>query len=146
MEKPHRKLEHESPEWVGPEAEYFITVCACPKGKNHFCHEAIGATILETIEYRHRKGIWICDLAVLMPDHIHLILSFPDVPSFAKTVGEWKRWLARAHHISWQEDFFDTRLRSELDRSKAEYILQNPVRGGLVKKPEDWPWIWMPKE
>jgi putative transposase len=101
--------------------------------------------ILESIEHRHTKGTWFCDLAVLMPDHIHMIVSFPDVPSYTKIVGEWKRWLVRAHGISWQANFFDRRLRSELDREKGEYILQNPIRAGLVGKAEDWPWYRMPK-
>jgi putative transposase len=140
-----RKLEHDAPEWIGPEADYFITVCAQPKRRNHFCNPRVAPIILESIELRHQKEIWFCDLAVIMPDHIHLIMSFPDIPSFAKIIGEWKRWLAREHHISWQEDFFDHRLRSETDRNKGEYILQNPVRAGLVAKAEDWPWFWMPK-
>jgi len=140
-----RKLDHEAPEWIGPDADYFVTVCADPKGRNHFCHDGIGSVILESIEYRHRKGIWFCDLAVLMPDHIHLIMSFPDVPSIAKVIGEWKRWLARSHGVSWQENFFDHRLRNEADRSKGDYILHNPVRAGLVAKPEEWPWFWTPR-
>jgi len=140
-----RKLDHEAPEWIGPDADYFVTVCADPKGRNHFCHDGIGSVILESIEYRHRKGIWFCDLAVLMPDHIHLIMSFPDVPSSAKVIGEWKRWLARSHGVSWQENFFDHRLRNEADRNKGDYILHNPVRAGLVAKPEEWPWFWMPR-
>jgi len=79
-----------------------------------------------------------------MPDHMHLIVSFPDAPSISKVIGEWKRWLSRAYKISWQPNFFDHRLRSELDRDKGDYILHNPVRAGLVAKAEDWPWFWMP--
>jgi hypothetical protein len=37
---------------------------------------------------------------------------------------------------------FDHRLRRDesLDE-KARYILANPVRAGLVKREEDWPWF-----
>jgi hypothetical protein len=28
----------------------------------------------------------------------------------------------------------------------VEYIRQNPVRKGLVSKPEDYPWLWIPPE
>jgi len=79
-----------------------------------------------------------------MPDHIHLILGFPDIPSFSGVVGDWKRWLNRKLGIAWQENFFDHRIRSETDRNKGDYILNNPVRAGLVDKPEDWPWVWYP--
>jgi REP element-mobilizing transposase RayT len=138
-------MQHESPEWVRAGADYFITVCAAPRGLNHFCNAKIGPAVLDSITYRHENHIWFCDLAVLMPDHIHLIVSFPDVPSLAKIVGDWKRWLNVKHAITWQENFFDHRIRNETDRSKGEYILQNPVRAGLVTHAKDWPWVWTPR-
>ena len=43
----------------------------------------------------------------------------------------------------WQEESFDHVLRSqERLEEKLEYIRQNPVRRGLVKKPEDYRWLW----
>jgi putative transposase len=138
----HKHLQHQPPEWIGPDACYFLTVCAIPRGRNHFCQPEIGKAVLDSIVYRHEKGIWFCELAVLMPDHIHMIVGFPDVPSFSRIVGEWKHWLAHKHHVSWQENFFDHRIRSEADWGKGEYILQNPVRAGLVEQAEDWPWVW----
>ena len=144
MEEPRRHMDHQAPEWVGPDVSYFITVCATPRGKNHFCHSHAGPAVLDSIKFRHEQHIWFCELAVLMPDHIHLIAGFPDVPSFSGIVGDWKRWLRTKLGINWQENFFDHRIRSETDRNKGEYILQNPVRAGLVEKTEDWPWVWHP--
>jgi REP element-mobilizing transposase RayT len=41
--------------------------------------------------------------------------------------------------IRWQRDFFEHRLRSEESfREKADYVLANPVRAGLVECEEDW--------
>ena len=35
-------------------------------------------------------------------------------------------------------------LRSdERLEAQAEYIRQNPVRKGLVDRPEDYPWLWL---
>jgi hypothetical protein len=43
--------------------------------------------------------------------------------------------------------FFDHRLRDdEQFNLKADYILHNPVRAGLVTKVEDWPYLWMSNE
>ena len=43
----------------------------------------------------------------------------------------------------WQREYFDRQLRSDEDvRAKAEYIAMNPVRAGLVTKPDDYPWLW----
>jgi REP element-mobilizing transposase RayT len=82
-----------------------------------------------------------------MPDHIHLLLSIsPDQP-MAKVIGLWKHWLAREHGVIWQPNFFDHRLRNEESiNQKGDYILQNPVRAGLVGRAEDWPYVWMPEE
>jgi hypothetical protein len=44
----------------------------------------------------------------------------------------------------WQEESFDHVLRSqESFEEKLEYLRQNPVRGGLVNKPEDYNWLWV---
>jgi hypothetical protein len=41
-----------------------------------------------------------------------------------------------------QEGFFDHRIRSnESAEEKRQYILMNPVRAGLVARPEDWPYV-----
>ncbi len=81
-----------------------------------------------------------------MPDHVHLMLSFPDVPTFANIVGDWKRWQTVRHKIEWQENFFDHRIRGEeSDKWKGEYIFHNPVRAGFVERPENWPYFWIPE-
>jgi len=80
-----------------------------------------------------------------MPDHVHFLLSFPDIPSFARVMGEWKKWITKKHSIAWQENFFDHRLRDdEHFGQKADYILQNPVRAGLVSNAKEWAYQWMP--
>jgi hypothetical protein len=46
----------------------------------------------------------------------------------------------------WQEESFDHILRSnESFQEKQDYIRQNPVRAGLVDKPQDYRWLWMPE-
>jgi hypothetical protein len=47
----------------------------------------------------------------------------------------------------WQEESFDHVLRSqESFEEKLEYIRQNPVRRGLVRKPEDYKWLWLEQQ
>jgi hypothetical protein len=41
----------------------------------------------------------------------------------------------------WQGRFFDRALRTVKEYNRAvEYIHLNPVKAGLVQRPEDWPW------
>jgi len=79
-----------------------------------------------------------------MPDHLHALLSFPPSGTPLKTVvRKWKEWTAKQLGLDWQEDFFEHRLRREESRrQKADYILANPVRAGLVARPEDWPFVY----
>ena len=44
----------------------------------------------------------------------------------------------------WQEESFDHVIRSnEGLAEKIEYIRQNPIRRGLVTKPEEYSWLWI---
>lgn len=79
-----------------------------------------------------------------MPDHIHLLLSPPrkDV-SVADFSNLFKRGLNRrlSRPVEWQEGCFDHLLRShESGMQKWKYMRENPVRAGLVKKWEEWPY------
>jgi REP element-mobilizing transposase RayT len=148
VEQPLRKrLDHKTPHWVNEAPIYFITVCAEPRKKNHFCVPALSPEILRSIRFYHEKEDWFCHLAVLMPDHVHLLLSFPDVSAFSEIIGNWKRWLNVNRSIHWQENFFEHRLRDdEIFAQKADYILQNPVRAGLIGNAKDWAYTWMPEK
>jgi len=44
----------------------------------------------------------------------------------------------------WQRESFDQLRRQESVQAKVEYIVQNPVRAGLVKTAMDYPWLWVP--
>ena len=146
---PFGKLAHEAPPWIDPSREiWFITICCAARGKNILATPEIGRQVLESVAYREQMGHWFAHLFLLMPDHCHALLSFPQdrFPQdrlIQKTISDWKRWTALKYEISWQPNFFDHRLRgSEGFEQKAAYILENPVRADLVKAPEDWPYIY----
>ena len=94
--------------------------------------------------------------AVVMPDHVHLILvplvclekhSVMPLPEIMKNIKgraahEINRRFGR-HGPVWQEESFDRVLRrSEKLDEKIAYVLGNPVRRGLVEDWRDYPWIW----
>jgi REP element-mobilizing transposase RayT len=53
-----------------------------------------------------------------------------------------KHWSAEGvQGPHWQKGFFDHVLRSEESyEEKWRYVRQNPVRAGLIKRPEEWPY------
>jgi putative transposase len=95
-------------------------------------------------------------VAVVMPDHVHIIFtplvntSSLTIYSLAEIMGAIKgasaqkinQQLGRSGRV-WQTESFDRVLRSSesLD-AKVAYILENPVRKALVKRWEDYPWLW----
>ena len=92
---------------------------------------------------------------VVMPDHVHLALtprwdergtfSIPEITQEIKSVSA-HRINKETEHIGhvWQEESFDRALRREegLD-AKIQYMLDNPVRAGLVSTPVEYRWIWI---
>jgi len=94
--------------------------------------------------------------AVVMPDHVHLLLmplrdekgwpySLPVILKLLKGASARSvNKLSGTCGPVWQEESFDHVLRSqESFGEKLEYLRQNPVRRGLVKKPEDYKWLWI---
>ncbi len=132
----------------------FITFC---KGNRiPFTPEARDA-VLHHCLHDHGKRYEL-HAAVVMPEHVHLLLSplrdnqgWPySLPQILKLLkGTSARSINKLLHSSgpvWQEESFDHVLRShESFDQKREYIRQNPVRRGLVKKPEDYQWLWIEK-
>ena len=73
-----KRLTHDVPLWVDPSKEdYFITVCCVKRGRNQLANSRSGFPMLETVKHRQRQDVWYAHLALLMPDHMHLILTFP---------------------------------------------------------------------
>jgi len=138
-------LPHTIPLWIDPHQEiYFITINCRTRATNQLATEKIATSLFETIEHRQVQGLWWPHIFLLMPDHLHALISFPpsDKP-VKRVVSQWKEWTAKSIGIHWQRDFFEHRLRREESRrEKADYILQNPVRKQLVSRPEDWPFTY----
>ncbi len=89
---------------------------------------------------------WWVDLFLAMPDHWHALASFREVTGICGVLRDWKRFVAKQAGVVWQDGFFDHRLRSrESADQKWHYIRLNPVRKGLVAKPEDWKYVWIPE-
>jgi putative transposase len=109
-----------------------------------------------------RANQWTIDLRaiVVMPDHVHMIftplvdLEKSEVFSLARITkaikGTSAHLINRRRDVSgkvWQEESFDRVLRvSEKLDEKIAYVLDNPVRKGLVNLPEECRWLWVAEE
>jgi REP element-mobilizing transposase RayT len=140
-------LPHNVPLWVDPQKEvYFITITCRHRGLTQLTRPEVAGPLLDTVKLRNDRFIWFAYVFLLMPDHVHALLSFPPSRNgVQQTVTLWKRWTARQMGIAWQRDFFEHHLRSDESwREKADYILANPVRKGLITEVSQWPYVFFP--
>jgi|SRR5450755_3402421 putative transposase len=139
---------------------HFIT-CSCYRRQPLLGTPARRDLFLTVLEQVRRRYEFVVVGYVVMPEHIHLLLSEPQKknPSTvmqALKMGFARRVLARVRrgrnpaqgrlfehapqHI-WQKRFYDFNVWSEHKRGeKLRYIHRNPVSRGLVESPELWRW------
>ena len=81
-----KKLSHTVPQWVPEGSRFFITIKCLPPGKNQLCQAGIGNGVLAAMAHNRENHLWHCCLCLLMPDHLHAILSFPREPGMKTLV------------------------------------------------------------
>jgi putative transposase len=118
---------------------------------------------LQILEQTRLRYSFVVVGYVVMPEHIHLLISEADQETpatimqvlkhrFARRVlGDlrrqcnptqaslWREVLDSGH--VWQKRFYDFVVRTEIKKiEKLKYIHRNPVRRGLVLEPDQWAW------
>jgi putative transposase len=140
---------------------HFIT-CSCYRRLPFFKRAASRdrfLTILEQVRVHYR---FVIVGYVVMPEHIHLLISEPEIGSPSTAMQVLKQRSARAllpkrrpkdprqsslfgsdaaPRAFWQARFYDFNIWSKKKRlEKLRYMHRNPVKRGLVASPEQWRW------
>lgn len=84
---------------------------------------------------------------VLMPEHVHLLVSEPVRRTIASAIQSLKKSssllaidVERATAL-WQKRYYDRNIRDYAEFiEKLQYLHRNPVKRGLVQRAEDWAW------
>ena len=140
------------PHYQKADCVLFITFCTL--GRQQLSAEAREVVFRHCMHDNGRR--FLLHGAVVMPEHVHLLLTplrdrdgWPySLAAVLKAIKgasarEVNRLLGRGGPV-WQEESFDHVLRGdESFEEKLEYIRQNPVRRGLVRRAEDYPWLWI---
>ena len=83
---------------------------------------------------------------VVMPEHVHLLLSEPELGELSLALQMLKQIVSRKlgaarNEPFWQRRYYDFNVFSQRKLvEKLRYMHRNPVRRGLVERPEDWAW------
>ena len=127
-------------------ASYFVTT-KCHQARTVFQIPEVAQILVQTLLYYREQNVYSLHEFVVMPDHLHLILTPGETTSLEKAIAMIKGGSShrvhkeRGHKMEiWQQGFYDWTIRDESDwRVKAEYIRLNPVHSRLVERPRDWP-------
>jgi len=135
---------------------HFIT-CSCYRRQANLTPSRRDL-LLKILDETRRKYRFVVHGYVVMPKHFHLLVTEPEVgdPSVVmKVIKErFTRQLNRRRNSSaqrrvfdvpaepfWQKRFYDFNVWSERKhKEKLRYMHRNPVKRGLVERPEQWKW------
>lgn len=111
-----------------------------------FRNHAVAAAAVDVLKaHAARTGVAVHGYCV-MPDHVHLVLSASptcDIITFVgqfKNLGQRAAWALGTHGAFWQKSFWDHFLRADEQlEAVILYVLNNPVRAGLVSHWREYP-------
>jgi len=114
----------------------------------------IAALVAESLHHRNGQ-VYDLDAFCIMPNHVHLLctpLAKADgtYHALAAIMHSLKRYTARQANqllgregAFWQHENYDHVVRDEEEWQRIiTYILNNPVKAGLVQNWEDWEWTY----
>ena len=132
---------------IAPGCTFFVTTKSSQSTALFQVHAAADI-IVATLQHYRDAGAYQLHAFVLMPNHLHVLLTPSSTTSIEKAMQLIKG--ASSHEIHkqlgtrmeiWQSGFHEATVRDAADYlSKIRYIHQNPVAAGLASTPENWAW------
>ncbi len=123
---------------MSPPGTYFVTFITWQR-RRLFVLEPYARLFLKTLYSYRRQGRFQLHAFVLMPEHVHLLLTPSNHVTLERAIQLIKGGYSHAFGLEfrgrevWQRGFTDHRIRNVEDFARhREYIHQNPVKRGLV--------------
>lgn len=131
---------------TGCSRTFFVTTCAA-SGKSLFQAERMANLLIDVLRSYVRAGKFVVHNFVVMPNHVHILLTLPGNISVEKAMQLIKgNFSFRASHELafhgevWQRGFSDISITDQQSfRLHHGYINNNPVKAGLSDSPEHYP-------
>jgi putative transposase len=125
---------------------YSLTVCTA--SREPFFREAanVSSCASSLIDAAMKENFTLL-VYVFMPDHLHLLVEGTEKASLPAFVKRFKQssgfeFKAASGALLWQKGYYDHVLRrQEAIEDVARYVLENPVRAGLVQDWNEYPFI-----
>lgn len=121
--------------------DYFITCCTQSRHP-YFQNFRQARQLAATFQQMEQQAILTFQCWVIMPDHIHLLVTLTGDKTLSQAIATLKVTHNRQANrtVKWQQGFYERTLRREEDRKKiARYIIANPIRAGLTNSVRNYP-------
>jgi putative transposase len=121
---------------------HFVTF-SCQDRNPYLESDEAKLVLRSTIEQIQKRYIFHVFGYVIMPEHVHLLVSEPEKKPLCTALAVIKRESSRILGPTpfWLPRYYDFNVfTSEKRIEKLRYIHRNPVTRGLVKNPEKYPW------
>jgi putative transposase len=122
-------------------ATYFITTTTFNR-RRLFQVGANADLFIATLQSYRRRGCYKLHAFVVMPDHVHLLLTTQDT-TLERCIGLIKGGFSHALHSSfpvWQRGYTSHAIRDVRDYNfRKSYLHENPVKAGLCATSSDYP-------
>jgi putative transposase len=124
---------------------YSVTICAYQRRRYFADTRTVEWALSVFLEVAARKRFLILAYC-FMPDHVHLLIEgsdeSADLRGFVRAAKQSTgyQFTQRSSQRLWQENYFDRTLRREdTVVTVTKYLLNNPLRAGLVESLKDYP-------
>jgi len=140
---------------------YFVTF-SCYRRRPYLGTHRARQRFVKILDQVRSRFIFLLIGFVVMPEHVHLLVSEPKKGNLSKALQVLKQRVSRAlrkpagkasaqlslafaaatdRPALWQRRFYDFNVWSDRKvREKLDYMHRNPVQRKLVSHPKDWPW------
>ena len=121
---------------------HFVTF-SCYQRRSYFATSDFRDQFLQTLEDMRARFRMCVYGYVVMPEHVHLLLSEPPRARLADAIHYLKLSFAKrvGSGVFWQKRYYDRNVRDYHEFTiKLRYLHRNPVTRGLVNEAADWKW------
>ena len=121
---------------------HFITF-SCYQRRPYLATPSIRNLFENSLETMRKRYRFFVTAYVVMPEHVHLLISEPESVLLATALKSLKLSvsLQTQQKPFWQRRYYDFNVFSEAKLiEKRRYIHRNPVKRGLVQEPDTWKW------
>ncbi len=121
---------------------HFLTF-SCQDRLPYLANAAACDLLEQSLEVMRRRYVFFVFGYVVMPEHVHLLVSEPRRGMLDRAIQALKTSVAKqsGRRPFWLVRYYDFNVHSEAKRiEKLLYIHRNPVTRGLVGRPEEWKW------